>query len=665
MSVVCGKRLFDEVEATEEDEDRGSESEGCFSSSESVDSLEQDNLNRGMDPLLNMDISVPPDANVACRGPTTPPPADPGVPDSGSLEGNSTAPSESCPGSQERNKRTLRSSKTPNPTGAKRRKCAPKPDSSAKDRWRDASDPDSRQPGRIFRPSRSPGVQLDTHRSYSYLELFQLFFSPGVVRTICANTNRNAARKIAHGLVITWLPLSEAEMYRYLGLLISMALLKAHEVRDHWSQKKLYDSPFCRSVMSQSRFRLIASTLHLSDPDEDAENEAKRGTPEYDGLLAIRPIIDSLKNACKAFYHPRQQLSINERTVAYKAQLSVRRYAKTKPGKWGFKLFVLVDPVNGYTCDFNIYCSESASPTGKGLGYDAVVDLLSVPYLGTGYHVYVDNFHASAALFRDLHRRKFGACGTIRVDGQGFPCSRANDVPKQAARGTGRWLREGELLFLKWVDAREVRICSTIHRADAGDAVERRVRNPGRDNCAVLKMPIPTAVREYNKYVGGVDLADSLINRYNIRQKTAKWYKTLFHHFVDVAIVNAFLLHKELAKLKNARPLTQKCFREELCLQLVDFGDFVIKTEPDACALGPAMHLVTSIVDPATVAPSLKATAGRKYCVHCMASRKYMKTNWRCLTCNVPLCVIADRNCFVDWHERNFGEHPEIKKEEA
>ncbi|KAJ8364597.1 hypothetical protein SKAU_G00134280 [Synaphobranchus kaupii] len=201
----------------------------------------------------------------------------------------------------------------------------------------------------------------------------------------------------------------------------------------------------------------------MSDPGEDRQNDQRKGTPGYDHLFRVRPLMESIKYACRAYYHPHQLLSIDERMVPSKTRNGMKQYMKAKHTKWGFKLFVLADPKNGYTCDFNIYCAYT------------------------------------------------------------------------------------------------------------GETVERRIQNTQDNSWSRRKVPVPTALTEYNKFMGGVDLSDALVKCHNVEQKTKKWYKTIFHHFVGIAVVNGYILHKELAQQRNAKLLTQKSFREDLCKQLVDF----------------------------------------------------------------------------------------------
>ncbi len=159
----------------------------------------------------------------------------------------------------------------------------------------------------------------------------------------------------------------------------------------------------------------------MSHPDADKENDRKRGTAEHDRLFRVKPLMDTIHQACKSIYHPRRNVAVDERMVACKANTGMRQYMKAKPTRWGFKLFVLADSLNRYTVDFSVYTGKNNFPTGHGLSYDAVTSLLDHTFLGSGYNVYMDNFYTSPKLLKDLFAMKFGACGTYRDNRKDCP----------------------------------------------------------------------------------------------------------------------------------------------------------------------------------------------------------------------------------------------------
>ncbi|KAJ8370383.1 hypothetical protein SKAU_G00104110 [Synaphobranchus kaupii] len=207
------------------------------------------------------------------------------------------------------------------------------------------------------------------------------------------------------------------------------------------------------------------------------------------------------------------------------------------------------------------------------------MSLIQPSCLGTGYHIYMDNFYTSPKLFMDLANMKFGACGTYRESRKRCPRGRANALTKKCGRGSVRWIREGPLVFVKWMDTREVSLCSTIHPAFSGETVQRRVKD--RDGrWAERDIPCPTLIVAYNKHMGGVDLSDQLIQYYSTHRKTARWYRTMLLHFLDIATTNAYILHREISSANQVQPMAHKDFMVELVSQLCGM-DKAVKTTED------------------------------------------------------------------------------------
>lgn len=253
--------------------------------------------------------------------------------------------------------------------------------------------------------------------------------------------------------------------------------------------------------MSCRKFHTISSALHLSDPKADAENAKNKGTPAFDRLCKVKPMYDQIRDGCKSFYHPHQNIAVDERMVASKARICLKQYQKDKPTKWGYKLFVLADSLNAYTWDFSINKGKfpvDQSQQGKGLSYESVMALVDEKFLGSGYKLYVDNFYTSPMLFRDLRKKTIWACGTIRSNRVGFPKNTINRLPKNAPRGSIRWKRDDQLLFIEWKDTREVLMCSSFHSANEGQTVQRRVKMGGGE-WTMMTIPIPSVVLDYNK----------------------------------------------------------------------------------------------------------------------------------------------------------------------
>ncbi|XP_036453719.1 piggyBac transposable element-derived protein 4 [Colossoma macropomum] len=658
------KRCFGEEDGEEEEEESDTEAVRETDSESSVcsyDSEEEEAFLEGEDLLLDRDYNdedsneewepskssegkraKPASSPSAKKRKTIPVTLTPPSTSSGSLsEGPCSTPmssSDKCKGSA--------SKRTPKRRSNSTKKCplqaASDDDDDEKDMWHDISEEDKQPDLPSFQPQRPPGPQLLSCTSYTPLELFKLFMSMSVVGKIVENTNAHAEKRAQAGKRYTWYPLTVEEFYTYIGLVIYMGLMPLKRFSDYWSEKSIYNLPFPRSVMSRNRFLAITWNLHLCNLEKDEENMCKKGTPEYDRLFKIKPLYTDLLSACQTYFQPSRELSIDERMVASKARIGLKQYMKDKPTKWGCKLFVLADLATGYTWNFFVYEGKSKLKTQNGLGYDSVTQLVNHPLLGKGYKLYMGNFYTSPKLLSDLYAAKTLACGTIPMKRQGFPRTRCHDMPRKAVRGTIRWIRRGELLFVKWMDNREVALCTTMHKAYDGDNVSRRVKDT-KGVWQVSQVPIPCAVQDYNKNMGGVDFSDALVGCYNVLHKTKKWYKTVFYHFIDIAVVNSFIMHKELTKANSRETVMHKQFRETLATDLTKMLTRLAPPQPplagDECY--PDFFSEDSRV-------------GRRACELCKQDGKKVKTSAFCMKCRVALCLMPKRNCFLQWHQEGL-----------
>lgn len=508
--------------------------------------------------------------------------------------------------------------------------------STVTERWNSLEEEDMEPSPLDFKPVRQPGPQ-ETGNAEKPLDYFRQFFTDNVLKTLLDNTNAYGSQQYkGRG---SWKNFTIEDMFSFLSIIIFMGLFKLPTLADYWKTSRLYSIPFPPNVISRDKFMLMCRSLHLSSLGEDAKNQAAKGTPEYDRLGKIKPLYSQIVEACKKHFQPSQNISVDERMVASKARISLKQYIKNKPIKCGYKLYVLADSATGYTWNFSVFDGK-ASVTGKGSAYDSVMSLMDLDSLGTGYHLYVDSFYTSPHLFRDLLSKKIGACGTTYK----FPKSKENDLPRNAPRGSFRWIRNPELLFVKWKDCSEVVMCSTIHKAYSGDTISRKVKK--HRIWSQVDVPLPCAVKDYNKHKGGVNLSAFLISRYTVSHKTGKWYRTLFDHFVDIGIVNAYILYNHNHK---DHPMSQKEFREALVEALADSASTIpvkrrTKLVPPTQTVATHMPIFFS-EGREDVCKKTAATKGRRSCALC-----HRKTPVGCETCAVPLCFVPLRNCYALFH---------------
>ena len=68
-------------------------------------------------------------------------------------------------------------------------------------------------------------------------------------------------------------------------------------------------------------------------------------------------------------------------------------------------------------------------------------------------------------------------------------------------------------------------------------------RNPDSRS---VDVSCPLLLPDYQQYMRGVDRGDQLVSYYNIGQRSKKWWKKVFSYVIECALLNAYLLEKDL-----------------------------------------------------------------------------------------------------------------------
>ena len=107
--------------------------------------------------------------------------------------------------------------------------------------------------------------------------------------------------------------------------------------------------------------------------------------------------------------------------VPYHGKHSAKMYIKSKPIRFGYKLWVLAGP-DRYPYHIPMYTGKSQEANTQPLGTRVVTGLLetiSTISRPQAHNVFFDKFFTSYDLLRDLHARGFRATGTIRQNHSG------------------------------------------------------------------------------------------------------------------------------------------------------------------------------------------------------------------------------------------------------
>uniref|UniRef100_A0A6P7H8S6 PiggyBac transposable element-derived protein 4-like n=1 Tax=Diabrotica virgifera virgifera TaxID=50390 RepID=A0A6P7H8S6_DIAVI len=138
-------------------------------------------------------------------------------------------------------------------------------------------------------------------------------------------------------------------------------------------------------------------------------------------------------------------------------------------------------------------------------------------------------------------------------------------IDKKLSRGeSDSMVNDRGVVAVRWLDTKEVLFLSNCHSPSLSQT-ERKLKTGEKCTC-----DCPEAVEFYNKYMGGVDLADQKIATYDLDRKSTKWWRKVFYKLLMASVINSSIIFSEIQNKKKKVPLLQ--YLVPVAEQLISLG---------------------------------------------------------------------------------------------
>ncbi|KAI6646989.1 piggyBac-derived 2-like [Oopsacas minuta] len=381
------------------------------------------------------------------------------------------------------------------------------------------------------------------------------------------------------------------EIKCFVGLLLWTSLVPFPNRRSYFTNSEIYDLPNFKKHVTRDRFEELLKMLHLTDNEQIEDNliAAKRFEAKMGNFLS------SFNANSKRLLAPARSLSIDEMMVKFYGRSVIRQYIKSKPTKYGVKLWSICCSCCGYSLTQNIYLGSTVEKVG---GRDVVLQLTE-PYLDKGHVKYCDRFFSHLDIAAYLRSRKTGMVGTSNL--KSLPADMAYLVHqmhpltwvfkwfqqkadiKYKCNGTNHHVQANEpVSIVVWMDKKyrsDDKKVVFIHNclpSIPSEEFQLQQKNIRDEKYKYHRQPITSSpiLKAYNNRMGGVDRHDRLVGHHLIKLSSKRGYIKVFFHLLDSVVVNAWILFKTARKMKGCwkaadeRRYTLAWFKENIIISL-------------------------------------------------------------------------------------------------
>ena len=374
--------------------------------------------------------------------------------------------------------------------------------------------------------------------------------------TLHSNDYAQNRMKNGHFAGSPWVPISYGEMVRFHGILLRMSIDNRKvggyetyfsescsniQVTQTYVRNLHYLEPWANKIMNFKRFKQIRAAYH----------HEKTRTSKGDKCWQIRYVINKLNATSLNTFIPAKHLAFDEGGISCRSRYCiVRMYNPSKPDPYRVEYFVMSSSTFPYEVIYiDIYQGKNPACVGvvnehKGIPTTqrVVLDAALKTCIGKhsdGYRtIWLDNRYACPELLVNLlFRYEIRAAGTCRTNRKGWQKDKFT-MPKNAPRGTmlQQYDEKNQLLEIQWKDSKVFGFVSTIEKS--GTTTVKR--QSGSQKIDVI---CPPAIKEYGKYMGGVDQGDYYRKKsggFAGKSHFKKWHKKAALAVNDFMLLNAW-----------------------------------------------------------------------------------------------------------------------------
>ena len=379
----------------------------------------------------------------------------------------------------------------------------------------------------------------------------------------------------------------------------------------------------------------------------DSAKEPSVGSPGYDELYKLRPVIEALNMTFAKYWKGHTYLSLDEMMVAFKGKNPFHRYVPRKPHGNGTKLHAVCDGTYYWCLRFMV--DDNTSRTVPEIAAEVLKNVVD-----PGQIVVTDRWYTCKGLVRWCLYNRIGFIGTTKGNvflGRKVLTGWGTEEAKERARGEYETAVNGDgtVCCICWRDGSTVKLTMTAGN-NMRVYIKRRKRGMGE-----FIVTAPMNIKTFYEFFHGCDRHDQMkgpgygvVLRFRARKYTVKFFMGMF----DMVLANAWVLWVWL------HPKDKKQHRK----WFLDLADAMLRYGRPA---GWTPCPRTPSDDEHRLRPFALDCTGVKRkvydCAYCSVRApgcKRRRTTSGCKKCMVALCP----GCRSEWHKCTPEEQKARKK---